>query len=180
MCKIWTSKIIANFRISLSPMQFISNQRPFSSFGAYRRSFKCNLVFGGFSYLPSAASAPGQPRQFQSIVFFPCRFVWVFMYLQQQYILWHCTDPSHEAILVVFVFLTPKKATGMLLLSFNIQFNSDRNSIHNIAKFSEEYLIKRLSSFHKYHQKNVVLNQNRGLTLTLGAPSAPFMMTGAE
>ena len=39
---------------SLSPaIQFISNQRPFASFRAYRRSFKCNLVFGGFSYLPA-------------------------------------------------------------------------------------------------------------------------------
>ena len=143
--KYGPAKSSSDFRISLSPKQFISNQRPFSSFRAYRRSFKCNLVFGGFSYLPSAASAPGQPRQFQryfeSIVFFPCRFVWVFMYLQQQYILWHCTDPSHDAILVVFVFLTPKKASGVLLLSFNIQFNSDKDKIHNIAKFSDQYLI---------------------------------------
>ena len=72
--KYGPAKSSSDFRISLSPKQFISNQRPFSSFRAYRRSFKCNLVFGGFSYLPSAASAPGQPRQFQryfeSIVFF--------------------------------------------------------------------------------------------------------------
>ena len=76
--KYGPAKSSSDFRIGLSPKQFISNQRPFSSFRAYRRSFKCNLVFGGFSYLPSAASAPGQPRQFQryfqSIVFFPCRF----------------------------------------------------------------------------------------------------------
>ena len=76
--KYGPAKSSSDFRISLSPKQFISNQRPFSSFRAYRRSFKCNLVFGGFSYLPSAASAPGQPRQFQryfqSIVFVPCRF----------------------------------------------------------------------------------------------------------
>ena len=73
--KYGPAKSSSDFRISLSPKQFISNQRPFSSFRAFRRSFKCNLVFGGFSYLPSAASAPGQPRQFQryfqSIVFFP-------------------------------------------------------------------------------------------------------------
>ena len=46
--------LICSFsNISLSPRQFISNQRPFGSFRAYRRSFKCNLVFGGFWYLPA-------------------------------------------------------------------------------------------------------------------------------
>ena len=43
--------LICSFSNSLSPWQFISNQRPFGSFRAYRRSFKCNLVFGGFWYL---------------------------------------------------------------------------------------------------------------------------------